>query len=194
MGDDSVTNPQAQGERRAVSPESQRIYVWDRFVRVFHWSLLALVIVTLFSHGGLLGLHRLAGYGVIALVVARLVWGFVGSSYARFAGFLPTPMRLVRYLGQMLRRREPRMIGHNPAGAAMILLLIAVISAISVTGLLLDTQSYRDYRPLHAWHDGLTDLLLVLVVVHIIGVIVTSLRHKENLLIAMITGRKRTEP
>ena len=165
--------------------------VWDRFVRVFHWSLLALLLIALFSHGGLLDLHRLAGYGVIALVAMRIIWGFVGSRYARFASFVPTPAGLAHYLAQMLRGREPPTIGHNPAGAVMILLLLAVISAVSITGLLLDTQTYRDYRPLHAWHDGLTDLLLVLAAIHVVGVTVTSLRHKENLVSAMITGRKR---
>jgi cytochrome b len=169
------------------------VLVWDLFVRLFHWSLLVLIVLALLSHGGLLDLHRLAGYGIAALIAARLVWGFIGSQHARFASFVPTPPALMRYLGQLLRGREPRSLGHNPAGAAMVLVLMAVIIAITVTGLLLDTSSYRDYRPLHAWHDALSDALLVLAAIHLVGVLYTSIRHRENLVRAMLTGRKRPD-
>ena len=167
------------------------MYVWDRFVRLFHWSLLFFVITCLFTHGGLLLFHRIAGYSVAVLVIARVIWGFVGSPYARFSNFACSPSRVAIYLAQMLRRNEPRTLGHNPAGAAMIFVMFIVLIGLTVTGVALDSTTYRDYRPLHVWHDLLSDALLVLALLHLLGVAYTSFSHRENLLWAMITGRKR---
>ena len=85
-----------------------QIKVWDVFIRVSHWTLVVATVLAYFSHGGLLTLHRIAGYTVIALVVARIAWGFIGGTYARFVNFVPTPSGLTRYLGLLLRHREPR--------------------------------------------------------------------------------------
>ena len=167
-----------------------QIKVWDVFIRIAHWTLVIATVLAYFSHGGLLTLHRIAGYTVIALVVARIAWGFNGGTYARFANFVPTPTGLARYLGLLLRHREPRTLGHNAAGGAMIVLLLIMLLAIGGTGWVLDSPAYRDYRPLNALHDGLSDVLMVLIAVHIAGVLHASWRHKENLIAAMITGRK----
>ena len=164
--------------------------VWDAFIRITHWTLVVAIVLAYFSHGGLLTLHRVAGYTVIALVAARVVWGFMGGTFARFANFVPSPPRLLRYLCLLLRHRETRTLGHNAAGGAMIVALLVLLAAISATGLLLDSSAYRDYRPLHSMHDGLSDVLMVLIVVHIVGVLHASWRHKENLIAAMFTGRK----
>lgn len=167
-----------------------QLKVWDVFVRSTHWTLVVATVLAYFSHGGLLTLHRIAGYTVIALVVARVVWGFIGSAYARFANFVPSPVGLMRYLGLLIRHREPRTQGHNPAGGAMIVLLLGMLLAIGGTGWVLDSPAYRDYRPLSALHDGLSDVLMALIAVHIAGVLHASWRHKENLVAAMFTGRK----
>ena len=167
-----------------------QIKVWDVFIRITHWKLVIAIVLAYFSHGGLLTLHRIAGYTVIALVVARVVWGFVGGAYARFANFVPTLTGLMRYLGLLLRHREPRTLGHNPAGGAMIVLLLVLLLAISGTGWVLDSSAYRDYRPLSSIHDGLSDVLMALIAVHIAGVLHASWRHKENLVAAMFTGQK----
>ena len=167
------------------------VRVWDRWVRSIHWGLLVLIVVALNTHGGWRLAHRIAGYAVLALLGLRLVWGLVGGPYARFSSFVPQPAQLWRYVWQMLRRLEPRLLGHNPAGAVMVLLLWATLLAITVTGACLDTTTWRDYRPLHAWHDGLSDALLGLVGLHLLGVLYTSLRHRENLVLAMLTGQKR---
>ena len=167
-----------------------QIKVWDVFIRITHWTLVVAIVLAYFSHGGLLSLHRIAGYTVLALVLARVVWGFIGGEHARFVNFVPTPPRLTRYLGRLLRHRETRTIGHNAAGGAMIVVLLAILAAISATGLLLDSSAYRDYRPLHSLHDGMSDGLMVLIAVHIVGVLHASWRHKENLIAAMFTGRK----
>lgn len=177
-----------------AQPKPDSVRVWDRLVRGGHWGSLLLIVIALNTHGGLLTLHRSAGYALLALLGWRIAWGFVGTGHARFADFVPSWARLARYLGQMLRGCEPRMLGHNPAGALMVLALIATLLAIVATGLLLDTTSFRDHRPLHAWHDGLSDALLVLASLHVLGVVYTSLRHRENLIWAMVTGRKRPTP
>ena len=160
------------------------------FVRITHWTLVVAILLAYFSHGGLITLHRIAGYTVLALVVARVAWGFMGGTYARFANFVPSPTGLVHYFGLLLRHREPRTLGHNAAGGAMILLLLIMLVTISGTGWVLDSSAYRDYRPLHALHDGLSDVLMVLIALHIAGVLHASWRHKENLIASMITGRK----
>ena len=168
-----------------------KVQVWDRFVRVFHWSLVALVPLAFFSHGGLRELHRWAGYAILVLIAARIVWGFMGGQHARFASFVPNPASLVRYLWQLVRGKEPRTLGHNPAGAAMVIVLLLNLLGIVATGLLLDTIRYRDHRPTLGLHDALSDLLLVLITLHLLGVFYTSVRHRENLVVGMVTGRKR---
>ena len=165
--------------------------VWDRVVRIVHWSLVIAVPIAYLTHGGLLGAHRAAGYWIAAMAALRIVWGFVGTPHARFVDFAPSPARLAKYLAQLVRGREARHIGHNPAGGAMIVVLLALLFAVSVTGFSLDTQSYRDDRSLHAVHDLLADALIVCVVVHVVGVLYASARHRENLIRAMFSGRKR---
>jgi cytochrome b len=166
--------------------------VWDIVVRLFHWALVAAFVVAYFSHGGYLPVHRLAGYAISALVVVRVVWGFVGSAHARFADFVVGPRRLANYLGLLLRGREPRFVGHNPAGGAMIVVMLVLLAAVCITGVVLDTPWFRDDRNFKEVHEGLTDAMLVCIVLHLVGVVHASWRHQENLVAAMISGRKRT--
>ncbi len=170
-----------------------RVRVWDPLVRVVHWSVVIAFVVAYFSHGGYLRVHRVAGYVISALVVIRIAWGFVGSPHARFADFVPGPRRLGSYFMLLARRREPRHIGHNPAGAVMIVVLLVLLAALCATGIVLDTPRFRDDADFKQVHDLLTDATLVCIVLHVAGVVVTSWRQRENLVAAMITGRKRAE-
>ena len=165
--------------------------VWDLVVRLFHWALVAAFVVAYFSHGGYLPVHRISGYAVAALVVVRVAWGFVGSPHARFTDFVVGPGSLARYLQLLARGREPRYIGHNPAGGAMIVVMLVLLAAVCVTGVVLDTPWFRDDRNFKEVHDVLTDAMLVCIVLHLVGVALASWRHGENLVAAMITGRKR---
>jgi len=167
------------------------VRVWDPLVRLFHWALVAAFVVAWFSHGGYLPLHRVSGYIVAALVAVRVAWGFVGSPRARFADFVPGPRKLFDYLGLLVRGREPRHIGHNPAGRAMIVVMLVLLAALSVTGVVLDTPWFRDDRDFKEVHDLLTDAMVVCIVLHLAGVAHASWRHRENLVAAMISGRKR---
>jgi cytochrome b len=167
------------------------VKVWDPVVRIVHWSVMAAFVVAWFSHGGYLAVHRLSGYVLLGLVLARVAWGFVGSPHARFADFVAGPRKLAAYLDQMMRGREPRHVGHNPAGGAMIVVLLALMAALCVTGLVLDTPRFRDDRNFKQVHDLLTDATVICILLHLAGVAWASWRHRENLVAAMITGRKR---
>jgi cytochrome b len=165
--------------------------VWDPLVRLCHWALAAAFVVAYFSHGGYLAVHRISGYAIAALVLVRVLWGFVGPPHARFADFVVGPRRLATYLMQLLRGREPRHVGHNPAGGAMVVVLLTLLAALGVTGFMLDTPRFRDDRDFKDVHDLLTDAALVCIVLHVVGVMYASWRHRENLVAAMVTGRKR---
>ena len=165
--------------------------VWDPLVRVFHWALVAAFVVAYFSHGGYLPVHRVAGYVITALVVIRIAWGFIGTEHARFSDFAPGPRKLAAYVGLLIRGGEPRYLGHNPAGGAMIVLMLVLLAALCLTGFVLDTPRFRDDRDFKQVHDLLTDATLVCILLHLLGVAHASWRHRENLVAAMLTGRKR---
>lgn len=165
--------------------------VWDPLVRVFHWSLVASFVVAWLSAEAWGDLHEWAGYAAAALIAFRLAWGLIGPRYARFAQFVRRPSSVVRYLADIMKGREKRYLGHNPAGGAMILALILAMAGTAFTGWLYTTDAYWGVEWVEELHEGLANTLLVLVLLHIAGIAIASLRHHENLVRAMITGRKR---
>jgi len=167
------------------------VNVWDPVVRIFHWSLVASFAVAWLSGDELARLHIWAGYAAAALVAFRLVWGLAGGRYARFSQFVRAPAAVAGYVGDILRGRERRYLGHNPAGGVMIVALIAGLIGVSVTGWMATTDAYWGVKWVEETHEALANLLLLLVGLHVAGVAVASLRHHENLVRAMITGRKR---
>jgi cytochrome b len=167
------------------------VRVWDPLVRVFHWSL-----VLAFFGAYLLGddggqLHQALGYTVLGLMAFRLVWGLVGSRHARFAGFIPSYRKLIAYLKDVLAHREARYLGHNPAGAVMIVALLLALTGTGTTGWLMTTDAFWDSNLLEEVHEILANGTLLLVGLHVAGVVFSSVRHRENLVRAMLTGRKR---
>lgn len=171
--------------------QAPTIRVWDPFVRIFHWSVVCgcAIDLTLLDDGKLA--HRWIGYSVMALVGLRLIWGFIGTRHARFADFVSGPRALLAYLAAMRCGREPRFIGHNPAAAVMIIALLVLLNAIGVTGWMQTLDAFWGAEWLESLHGGLANLLVVLVGVHVGAAILESLRHRENLVLAMFTGRKR---
>ncbi len=171
--------------------EPQTVRVWDPIVRLFHWSVVAACALnlTILDDGKLA--HRWIGYGVLTLLALRLVWGVVGTRHARFRDFVPGPRGLAAYLGALVRGREPRFLGHNPAAAVMILALMALLTAIGVTGWMQTLDAFWGYKWVEELHEGLANGLIVLVVIHVAAAVIESLRHRENLVLSMITGRKR---
>lgn len=177
--------------RNAKTGEVRTVLVWDPVVRVFHWSLVASFVVAYLTPEASMVAHEIAGYTVLALVALRLVWGFLGSRHARFADFLRSPQATFVYLGALAQGRAPRFLGHNPAGGAMIIALIAAMVVISVSGHMMLTEQFFGVPWVETLHEVSVDVALVLVALHIAGVVGSSLLHRENLVWAMITGRKR---
>ena len=170
---------------------SGTVRVWDPLVRLFHWSLVGAFALAYATAEEVQQVHEIAGYTIAALLALRIVWGFVGPQHARFADFVRPPGEVLRFLADSLRLKARRHLGHNPAGGAMVLALIAAIAGICVTGYMMETLAYRDARWLEELHEVLANGTLALIFLHVAGVLLASFEHKENLVTAMFTGRKR---
>lgn len=172
-----------------TSNSPQRIKVWDIGVRLFHWTMVASVASAYFLAEQRV-LHRRLGYVVIALIAFRLIWGLIGTHHARFVNFVPGPRRFFGYLRDMARGRELRYLGHNPAGAAMIVALLSTLAAVGGSGYMMGMDAWFGVEWVENAHKLLVNLLLVLVALHVGGVVLSSRRHHENLALAMLTGEK----
>lgn len=167
---------------------SKAVYVWDPFVRLLHWSLAFSVGAAYFVLEGSEAPHKWVGYAAATFVTARVAWGFVGSHHARFASFFPTRARLRRHIRE-LRLREPS-IGHNPAGATMMLTLMALVLALGVTGYMQDLDAFFGDAWLMNTHEWLAHALIACVAIHVTAAVVMSVWERTNLVVAMITGSK----
>ena len=165
--------------------------VWDPLVRIFHWGLVAAFLVAWATGDEIERLHIAVGYCVIGLVAFRIVWGFVGGRHARFADFVRGPRAVASYLRDTAELRAKRYLGHNPAGGAMIVAVLTMLSIIGATGFMMTTDAFWGVAWVQDAHETAVSLTLGLVVLHILGVVVASYEHGENLVRAMITGRKR---
>lgn len=169
------------------------VKVWDRFVRVFHWSLVALFTVAFLTGDEVEWLHLWAGYAIAALVAMRIVWGFIGPESARFSSFVRGPRAVMTFLRQSLHLQAPRYLGHNPAGGAMTVALLVLLAALCGTGIAMTTDAYWGSKALEEVHEALAYITLALIGLHILGVFIAAWEHGENLVRAMITGRKRKD-
>lgn len=172
-------------------PGKTRVRVWDPLVRIFHWTVAGGVIANLTFLRHEEAPHIYVGYAVVTALAIRLGWGFVARGHARFASFVPGPRRLLGYFGAMMRHREPRYVGHNPAGAAMIVLLMALLATVGTTGWMMGLDAFWGIAWVETLHEITANVLIGAVALHVIGAIVESVRHRENLPLAMITGYKR---
>ena len=175
-----------------LAADEPTVQVWDRFVRLFHWSMASLVLIAFLTTDDARWLHELAGYLVLVLIAARVAWGVIGTRHALFISFIAGPRAVLRYLGLLRAGRAPRYIGHNPAGGAMILALLLLLAIVAGSGWLSETDAYFGVPWVDHLHHYSAHLLLVLVGLHVAGVVVSSWLHRENLVLAMITGRKRS--
>jgi cytochrome b len=175
-----------------VTDDDAEVPVWSRFVRLFHWALVATVagawLTTAFGRRW----HEPIGWAMVALLVLRLVWGIAGSERAaRFAAFVRGPAAVWSYARAVLRQRAPRYLGHNPLGGWMVLALLLTLAAIAITGWLMTTDMFWGSETMETLHEALAEGGLGLVAVHVAGVIHTSGQQRESLVRAMWTGRKR---
>lgn len=164
--------------------------VWDRFVRVFHWTLVACVLLNYFALEEGEGPHEWVGYLASALVVARVVWGFVGSRHARFSDFFPTPARVFAHLRSMRSGQWPHHPGHNPLGALMILLLMGLVLSLGLTGWMQGTDRFFGEEWLQELHEWLAHALIISVGVHASAALLMGRLERTRLVKAMITGVK----
>ena len=169
------------------------VKVWDPFVRVFHWTLLTLFVIAFVTGDEVEGVHIAAGYGIAILLALRLVWGVIGSPHARFSGFVRSPLKVLAYLRDVASHKAPRHLGHNPAGGAMIVALLTALIGTAVTGYMMTTDAYWGARWVEKLHEIFAHGTLALAGLHVLGVVVSSLLHRENLVKAMWTGRKRSD-
>ena len=188
--DDSIINS-------PNTSKTKQVKVWDILVRITHWTVAAGIIANLlFTEDGS-DLHVYVGYTVVGLVVLRLLWGLIGTRYARFTNFFPTPIRLKRHMSDLsVRRVDEQHLGHNPLAAIMMLSLWAVIIGLGITGYLMETDFFSHIQllgnkdVLEEIHELLANSLYLLVPLHIIAAIAMSYWQRQNLIKSMITGKK----
>lgn len=196
-----------------ATPRAAGIPAWDLPTRLFHWTLLALIVWAWVSVSyaealgdTLLVYHRANGLAILTLIVWRILWGFAGSSTSRFRGFVRGPSAVASYAGGLLRGRAPRYLGHNPLGALMVIALLATVATIGTLGLFAVDDNDLVGGPLYALvgegtnisltrrHDQIFHLVLLpLVLLHIAANSLYTLVKKEPLVQAMVTGRKPAE-
>jgi cytochrome b len=167
------------------------VKVWDPFVRVFHWSLVALFVIAYATGDEVERVHIAAGYGIAGLLMLRIVWGIIGPRHARFTDFVRPPREALGYLRDALMLRARRYIGHNPAGGLMVVALIIMLGGTCMTGYMMTTNAFWGSEAMEEVHGALANATIALIALHVLGVLVSSFEHRENLVKAMVTGRKR---
>jgi cytochrome b len=184
----------------------RKVRVWDLPVRLFHWALVILMVVsylTARAGGDWMKLHFWSGYSILTLVLFRIAWGFVGSTTARFSDFVRGPSAAIGHLRDLLGSGRPREAGHNPLGGAMVVVLLLAVLLQTLTGLFsADTDTGMVNGPLSlvaaekwvdratAFHKFWINVLLWMVALHVLAAVVYLVWKRQNLIGAMVTGRK----
>lgn len=178
----------------ASASPAERVLVWDLPVRIFHWLMVACFAgawLTSESESWRL-VHVTLGYTMAALVAFRIAWGFAGTKYARFRDFVKGPSAIVAYVKTMLAGRPAHFTGHNPAGAVAIVALLVLAVVVTASGWAMYTDVAGHW--MEEAHEAASTAMLAVVGVHLAGVLIGSIAHRENLVRAMITGRKDGAP
>ncbi|WP_236698345.1 cytochrome b/b6 domain-containing protein [Xylophilus sp. Leaf220] len=176
---------------RPTPSPAPAVRVWDLPVRLLHIVLAAAVAGAWLTGEETLRWHEAAGWAGLAAVAARLAWGARGGRFARFGTFVRGPAATVRYAAQVLHGTAPRYLGHNPLGGWMAVALLAAVAATGITGWLYTTDAFWGMAWLDWLHRALAWAVLALVGLHVAGVVFTGWHQRENLVAAMVHGRKR---
>jgi cytochrome b len=190
----TVSASPAEPVPAAAGSSPRNVLVWDVPVRVFHWLMVlsfAGAYLSAESERWRLA-HVTLGYTMGGLVAFRLVWGLIGSRHARFASFIKGPAAIVRYVRSVLGERPEHHLGHNPAGALAIVLMLALAAAVTASGWALYNDLAGEW--LEELHEVAANLMLSVIGVHVAAVLISSRLHRENLIAAMIDGRKAGAP
>ncbi|MCW8932909.1 MAG: cytochrome b/b6 domain-containing protein [Gammaproteobacteria bacterium] len=187
--------------------DTTQIKVWDPLVRFFHWSLVSAFFIAYVIDDDFLSIHIWSGYLIFGIISIRFLWGFIGTPYARFSNFIYKPATIIGFIKDTFNLRAKRYLGHNPAGGAMIItlmisLFLTVISGVILLGAeelagpaaLWFSQAGGFWsEPLEESHEFFANFTLFLILIHILGVIVESIIHKENLVSSMLSGFKKNK-
>ncbi len=165
-------------------------FVWDRFVRFFHWALVSCVVVNYFVMNDGRTLHQCVGYLALALVVSRIVWGFIGSGHARFSDFFPTPSRVMAHVRNMAAGHHDTSLGHNPVAALMMLALMAVVVMLGITGWMQTLDAFWGEDWVQNLHRYVGNLLIGMATLHALAAIVMGRIERTRFIKAMFTGVK----
>ncbi|UFZ03344.1 cytochrome b/b6 domain-containing protein [Bradyrhizobium ontarionense] len=183
--------------RRNVSSEtpansrSDTVAVWDFPLRVWHWALAAFVLVACVTPNTFDPLHRLAGYAVIGLLAFRLIWGLIGGRHSLFARISLKLRAAPRYIVGMLRGETGRYLGLNPAGAAMLVVMLGLLIVSTISGVMQVSVRFFGVGWIEQTHALSSNAIIALIAVHVLGTLWMSVLQRENLVRAMFTGRKR---
>jgi len=186
------------------SPARRPVSVWDFPTRFFHWALVLFVTISLVTgedEGLLFVVHTVAGYAVLLLLLFRLIWGFVGSLHSRFTDFVHGRRIVLDYAAQLFRLRPPDSVGHNPLGGWMVVLILATLALVVLTGLLSGGEDggrgllhgvllAPGSEGLSDLHEAIGNFVIALAIIHVLGVLADWLLTGDNIVRAMITGDK----
>ena len=165
--------------------------VWNLGIRILHWTLAVSMIAAFATHESGSVWHEYIGYVALAAASIRIVLGFTANGYWRFSQFFSGITTNVQYAKDVVHKREKRYLGHNPLGGWMVVLLLADTMAAGLTGWLFTTDAFWGMEWLEELHEFFGTLIMPLLILHLAGVIFTSIRHRENLAAAMVHGRKK---
>ncbi len=194
------------GETRSAATS---VPVWDPATRLFHWALVALVAINVYTGlvGGLgeMELHKLSGYAILSLVLFRLLWGFAGSRHSRFADFVKGPRSVLAYARRLAGAGRAHIAGHNPLGGWSVMAMLLVLLVQAATGLFANDDIFTEgplarkvtkatSDALTAVHKANARILFVLIAVHLAAVLGYLLVKRENLILPMVTGRRPRRP
>ncbi|MEO7622355.1 MAG: cytochrome b/b6 domain-containing protein [Gallionella sp.] len=172
----------------------QRILVWDAPTRMFHWLQVLSFAAAYWTADSerLRNYHVALGYILLGLLVFRLLWGFIGTRYARFGSFVFNPKQIITYLLALIKGKPQHYLGHNPAGSVSVWVLLGLGLFICVTGVMALQDNASDV--VGDLHGVATYIMLGVIGLHLVGVLISSIMHRENLLRAMLTGFKAADP
>ncbi len=176
-----------------MDSSSHKVLIWDLPVRLIHW-LMVVCFFGAYITAEIVELkivHFTLGYTLAVLIIIRIAWGFIGTTHARFRNFVRHPKAAIHYLQSMIRREPPTDVGHNPAGALAILALLSFGLLVTFTGWLTLHEIVGEWA--EEVHEVLANIMLGIVIIHIVAVLAGSFLHKENLVRAMITGKKTAQ-
>ena len=193
------------GQKKSSLVSADNEYVWDPLVRIFHWTLVIAFAIAFISEDDYLTIHSWAGYTILSLLIIRIFWGFVGTKHAKFSDFTFSKQDITQFIKDTFSFKAKRYLGHNPAGGAMVFILIVSLLLTACSGLMIfaieegqgplafllsDVSSFWGDM-IEEVHEFFANFILFLIAVHIAGVIIESLIHRENLIKSMFTGKKR---